>query len=91
MRYINLLLTLISIDCGTAGAQQQTRAVSRCQLTQEAEHRLVKLPARDDILQRSIVGRGISCSNCSRTICYYTLDLLLTRVAAFLVRSLTTA
>jgi len=34
----------ISIVCCTAGAQQQMRAVSRCQLTQEtdlAEHRLV--------------------------------------------------
>ena len=33
----------ISIDCCTAGAQQQMRAVSRCQLTQEAGHRLVNL------------------------------------------------
>jgi len=28
----------IAIDCCTAGAQQQLRAVSRCQLTCEAEH-----------------------------------------------------
>ena len=33
----------ISIDCHTAGAQQQMRAVSRCQLTPEAEHRLLVL------------------------------------------------
>ena len=29
----------ISIDCCTAGAQLRLRAMSRCQLTQEAEHR----------------------------------------------------
>ena len=30
-----------AIDCCTAGAQRQMRAVSRCGLTREAEHRLV--------------------------------------------------
>ena len=31
----------ISIDCCTVAAQRQMRAVPRCQLTHEAEHRLV--------------------------------------------------
>jgi len=31
------------IDCCAAGAQQQMRAVSRCQLTREAEHSLVSV------------------------------------------------
>jgi len=36
----------VSIDRCTAFAQQQLRAVSRCQLTQEAEHRLMSFPAK---------------------------------------------